>query len=342
MKSDAHGSAAFEWSHGKRTDREKGYEMDNIEAGLTGEEFDAQYDVEGREAFHWQTAIAWKSLNRIVCRGYDVNELAERASFMDMMFLLFQGRLPTLAEERMLSYSMVAFVEHAFSPSAVAARAVASGRPLLTSAIAAGILTFGYAHGPGWQYGEMMEGYVRRGKRDGLTLEDLAAVLVDDHLRDGKKIMGLHQPQHINGDPRAALVLGKAKELRVSGVYVTLQEHVAEAFLKRTGKRIHPNVLGAAGSVLLDLGFGALGSWALGVLARGFSCAAHAIEEMTEQSPWRASRSNPMVDFLDLSLQGPKYYTGAGDRRVPTREERGRAEGMAGVPTETKPVRTAE
>lgn len=110
-----------------------------------------------------------------------------------------------------------------------------------------------------------------------------------------------------------------------------MQERVAEAFLKRTGKQIHPNMLGAAGSVLLDLGFGPLGSWALGVLARAFSCAAHAIEEMTEQSAWRASRSNPMVDFLDLSLQGPKYYTGAGDRRVPTRDERGRSEEEAAV-----------
>jgi citrate synthase len=300
--------------------------MDYRDAGLTRAEYDEQYDIGTRETFHWDTAISWKSLNRIVCRGYDVNDIAEHASFIDMLFLLFQGRLPTLAQERMLSYALVAFVEHAFSPSVVSARSVASGRPLLTSAIAAGIMTFGYAHGPGWQYSEIVQGYVRRALDEHVPLEDAAAQLVADHLRDGKKIMGLHQPQHTDGDPRAAAIIAKARMLNVAGTYVAFQDAITAAFVKQTGKHMHSNILGAAGSVLLDLGFNSLAAWSLGVLARAFSCAAHAVEEMTEQSPWRASRSNPMVDLLDLALQGPKYYRGPASRRMPTREEREQAE----------------
>lgn len=303
--------------------------MQYDEAGIPRTEYDFQYNVDGRDAFHWQTAISWKSLNHIVCRGYDTNELAERASFMDMMFLLFQGRLPRIAEERMLSYAMVAFVEHAFSPSVVAARAVASGRPMLTSAVAAGIMTFGTAHGPGWQYSETMQRYMKRAQHEGLGMKELAVILVDDHVREGKKIMGLHQPQHTEGDPRAQLLLAKAKELGVAGSYVKFQEAVGETFQERTGKRIHPNILGSAGSVLLDLGFDPLAAWAIGFLSRAFSCAAHAIEEMTDQSAWRASRANQMVDLLDLALQGPKYYSGSPYRHVPSREERAQTESVS-------------
>src|SRR5207247_6001862 len=124
--------------------------------------------------------------------------------------------------------------------------------------------------------------------------EVTAEELVKDHLREGRKILGLHQPQHIHGDPRAYRLIQKAKELGVADAYVGFQEHVTEAYRRATGKTLHPNMLGAGGAVLLDLGFSPLAGWAIGILCRAFSCAAHAIEEMTEQSAWRASRSNPM------------------------------------------------
>src|SRR5207244_3667471 len=112
-----------------------------------------------------------------------------------------------------------------------------------------------------------------------------AKLLVDEYLAKGKRILGLHQPQHTNGDPRAKGLIDKARELGVAGKFVRLQEHIGNAVEERKKKRIHPNVLGAGGSVLLDLGFDPLSSWAIGVLTRGFSCAAHAIEEMNTQSP---------------------------------------------------------
>src|ERR1700733_699138 len=72
-----------------------------------------------REPFHWRSAISWKDRDRIVCHGYEINELADKISFTDMVFLLFQGELPTPEQEKMLTHIMVVFVEHAFSPSTV-------------------------------------------------------------------------------------------------------------------------------------------------------------------------------------------------------------------------------
>jgi hypothetical protein len=41
------------------------------------------------------------------------------------------------------------------------------------------------------------------------------------------------------------------------------------------------------------------------------------MEEMTREKAWRASRTTKMINLLDLSIQGPKYYDGPPDRPVP-------------------------
>lgn len=279
-------------------------------------EFDEQYDTEGREPFHWDTAISWKSGDEIICRGYDVNDLAENAGFIAMVFLLLRGELPSKNEEVMLNFLMTSFAEHAFSPSAISARMVASGRPPLNSAIAAGVMTFGEAHGPGHVYSEALTKLMNKASAESKSFKEVANEFVRDALNTGEKIPGLHQPQHIGGDPRASVISGKAAALGISGKFANLQNEITAAYSEISGRTLHPNVLGAAGSTLLDLGFSPKACWAIGILSRAFSCAAHAIEEMETQSPWRASRSNPMVDILDLSLQGPKHYSGPARRKV--------------------------
>jgi citrate synthase len=281
-------------------------------------------DGTGRAPFHWRSAISWKARERIVCRGYDINELAEKVSLTDMVFLIFQGRLPSPDEEQMLTHVMVVFVEHAFSPSTVAARMAAVGRPPLNAAIAAGILAFGDAHGPGLAYSEMMTDCLARARETTTPIGQIAEQLVAESEAKGRKVLGLHQPQHIK-DPRADGVFAKARKLGLARDYVALQSAIEEAFNRRRREPLHSNLLGAAGSVLLDLGFKPQACWAIGILARAFGCAAHAIEELEREPAWRASARNSMVDLMDLSLQGAQYYDGPADRPVPTLGERKRA-----------------
>ncbi|MCP4599715.1 MAG: hypothetical protein GY847_04110, partial [Proteobacteria bacterium] len=67
--------------------------------------------------FQRKTAIAYKTEEKTVLRGYDLSELAEEGySFYDAMFVLFQGRIPTGAEEKMLKYEMGEVMEHSMSP----------------------------------------------------------------------------------------------------------------------------------------------------------------------------------------------------------------------------------
>src|SRR5271156_4539935 len=99
-------------------------------------------------AERWQTALAFTAPNRILIRGYPLDEMMGRLSFADAVYLLLMGELPTQAIGRMLNAVLVSTIDHGVTPpSTLAARNVAtSGAPLKDSA-AAGILAFGPHHG---------------------------------------------------------------------------------------------------------------------------------------------------------------------------------------------------
>jgi len=125
-----------------------------------------------------KTALSYKTEKKTVLRGYDLSDLAEEGySFCDALFVLFQDRLPTTNEEKMLKYEMGVFLEHSMSPSAVAAIGVSAGRPNLPCAVAASITTFGGVHGPGAAHGYMLNKYIERARREGKSLDEMAKSL---------------------------------------------------------------------------------------------------------------------------------------------------------------------
>ena len=271
-----------------------------------------------------KTQISYKTEKKTVLRGYNLSDLAEEGyTFCDALFVLFQGRIPTEAEESMLEYEMAEFLEHSMSPSAAAAICAMGGRPQLPAAVAAGIMTFGGVHGPGAAHGYMMNRYLERAHAEGKSPEEMGKILVDEHLDTGRAVIGMGQPQHIHGDPRAMPTHRKQKELGVGGVYLELQLSIEKHFnerREREGKRpVGVNVVGAGNTALGDLGFSPNAAWAIGCICRGFSCACHAIENMKRGHAWMASTRERMVQLLDLSMI---IYEGIPDRPVPTQEER--------------------
>jgi citrate synthase len=274
--------------------------------------------------FSRKTAISYKTEEKTVLRGFDLSELAEKGyTFCDALFVLFQGRIPAKAEERMLHYEMGEFMEHSMSPSAAGAISVIAGRPNLPAAVAAAVMTFGGVHGPGAAHGYMLNKYIDRARREGKSLDEMAKVLVDEYLDAGKPVMGMGQPQHVDGDPRAEPTHLKQEELEVDGVYLEFQRALEKHFharRRREGKRrVGVNVVGAANTALMDIGFSPNAAWCLGSVCRGYSCAAHALYNMKKGRAWAASKSEPMVQMLDLSMI---KYIGPPDRPVPSEEER--------------------
>ncbi len=274
--------------------------------------------------FRRKSSISYKTEEKTVMRGYDLSELAEEGySFYDAMYILFQGRIPTEPEEKMLKYEMGEFMEHSMSPSAASAISVTAGRPNLPCAVAASVMTFGGVHGPGAAHGYMMNKYIDRAHKEGKNLDEMAKILVDEYMDSGTPVMGMGQPQHRDGDPRAEPTHLKQEELEIDGVYLEFQRAVEKHFHTRReaeGKSyVGVNVVGAGNTALCDIGFSPNAAWCIGSVARGFSCAAHAVYTMKKGRAWAASKSEPMVQMLDLSMI---KYIGPEDREVPTQEDR--------------------
>ncbi len=272
-----------------------------------------------------KTAISYKTEEETVVRGYNLSDLAEEGySFCDALFVLFQGRIPTEEEEKMLEYETAEFLEHSMSPSAAGAISVSSGRPNLPAAVAAGIMTFGSVHGPGAAHGYMLNKNIERARQEGKPIEEMGKQVVDEYMDAGLALMGMGQPQHTDGDPRAEPTHLKHEELLGDdSVYLRLQRTMEQHFQERRQREgrsyVGVNVIGAGNTALSDLGFSPNAAWCIGCVTRGFSCAAHALFTMKKGRAWAASKREPMVQMLDLSMI---KYVGPEDREVPSLEER--------------------
>ncbi len=275
--------------------------------------------------FRRKTAISYKTEEKTVLRGFNLSDLAEEGyTFCDALFVLFQNRIPTENEAKMLNYETGEFLEHSMSPSAASAFAVISGRPNLPAAVAASVMTFGSAHGPGAAHGYMMHKYIERARVEEKSLEEMGKILVDEYMDAGLAVMGLGQPQHLDGDPRAEPTHLKHEELLgTENVYIKLQRSIEKHFNERRKKEgrsyVAVNMIGAGNTALCEMGFSPNASWCIGCVCRGWSCAAHALYNMKKGRAWAASKREPMVQMLDLSMI---KYLGPEDREVPPLSER--------------------
>lgn len=276
----------------------------------------------GREPFHWRTAISYKTKDRIVVRGYDLNDLTGNISFAEMVYLVWRGELPPAAHSRMLDAILVSMAEHAFSPSSAASRLVTAGGVPLHVGVAGGMLAIGSLHGTADRPAELFMGAVERMRREGLTLDETARRVAGEARRAGQRLPGFHHPQHIR-DPRTARLLDIADELRITGVHVTMARAVEAATEDFWGRPIYLNGPGAVGAICADMGFDTDLIKGIFLLSRTVSLVAHTYEEAHRERGWRGSENAPIVQPLDLSLQGPAFYDGPPDRPLPPTHRRG-------------------
>src|ERR687888_1925537 len=96
----------------------------------------------------WQSALTSIAPNKILIRGYPLDEMMGRLGFAEAVYLLLMGELPTPAIGRMLNAVLVSSLDHGVTPpSTIAARTVATSGAPLKDCVAAGILAFGPHHG---------------------------------------------------------------------------------------------------------------------------------------------------------------------------------------------------
>ena len=256
----------------------------------------------------WQSALTSIAPNKILIRGYPVDEMMGRLGFAEAVYLLLMGELPTPAIGRMLNAVLVSSLDHGvMPPSTLAARNVATSGAPLKDCVAAGILAFGPHHGGDIEscmlFLDKGLGEIRGGK----SPHDAAASIVQECVSAGEVPPGFGHRLH-SRDPRASRLFQMALELELEGEHVRLirvTERALEAHAAQFGRPLPVNVDGAIAAICADLGFAYELGNAIFLISRLPGLIAHAHEERTRQAPMR------QIDPKDHD------YDGARQRRVP-------------------------
>ena len=96
----------------------------------------------------WNTKITKVEPDHLVTRGYRQEDLIGNIPYSHVVYLLLKGDLPSKEHGRMIDAILTACIDHGVTPpSSIASRTVASGGVPLPTAVAAGILSIGDAHG---------------------------------------------------------------------------------------------------------------------------------------------------------------------------------------------------
>ena len=251
---------------------------------------------------YWTTRISRAEEGRIWVRGYPLEEIIEKLSFVEAMWLLLRGELPTKQQAAIWELTMKVAMDQQFISSATgAARFVASAHPESPiPGVAAGILAHGSVTGSPRPAAEMIYSGYDLVQRDGLSREESAARTVDTFLQKQEPVPGFGHPIHKEMEPRAELLRRKVQELGGWGEKAQLLEAIQTALNQRLGKPLPINLAGMMAAVYCELGFDPVEIEALAAVGYGYAIVAHVVEEIKEGVPLRI-----IPDALGAKYAGP-------------------------------------
>ena len=262
-----------------------------------------------RAPFQWVYEVAYKNIHRIIARGYDTTELMEQGyGVVDVLFVDFQSRIPLIEEEKMLNYIMIMALEDGLSMPAAMSRIVAKSKTFLTQACGASVLAFGHAYAAYSAFGNMLNKYLERAKKEDKSMSEIAEILVRENLED--EALGVSSL--MLKDPAAKRMLERAEKLGVAGTYIAFMKEIVKAAQKMNKEPVDLDMLGATGACMMDLGFSPEATWSVLAVTRAFAAGAHYIEEVEREG----------FSKLGQSLTPKEDYDGPSDRSVPTLAER--------------------
>jgi citrate synthase len=256
----------------------------------------------------WKTALTHIEPNKVLVRGYPLDEMMGRVGFGDAIYLLLVGELPTPSVSRMISAILVSSVDHgAMPPSTQVSRNVATTGAPLRAAVAAGVLSFGTYHGGDVEACMDMLDAGLALVREGKSYQGAAQEMVQRRIDAGERVPGLGHRLHTH-DPRAIKLLQMAYELDLEGEHIRLMRTVDTALAEALGAdhaRVHVNVDGAIAAICGDLGLDHEFGNALFIISRVPGLIAHAHEERLRERPMR------QIDPKNHQYDGPP------ERRLP-------------------------
>jgi citrate synthase len=259
----------------------------------------------------WRTALTCIEPNKILVRGYPLDEMMGRLTFGEAIYLLLMGEVPSPGIASLMEAVLVSFIDHgATPPSTLAERNTATTGASLRACVASGVLGFGRYHGGDIEscmyFLDAGLGRVRKGA----AYRDAAMEILDEALKSDEGVPGFGHRFHTR-DPRAARLFQMALELELEGEHVQMIRAVEMAIVERdtTGTPRPVNIDGAIAAVCGDIGIPPTVANALFIISRVPGIAAQAREEFERYPPMR------QIDPKD------HYYDGPSQRRLPERRK---------------------
>ena len=255
------------------------------------------------EDSRWRTAITRIEPNKILIRGYPVDELMGRLSFGEAIYLILRGELPSRSIGKLFGAALVSSIDHGVTPPAtLAARNVATTGAPLRACAAAGVLGFGMYHGGDIESCMRFIQQALAHARNGLSQADAAERALQECDANGHPPPGFGHRVHTS-DPRATRLLQMAHELELDGEHVQMIRTIERRLDSRReegGRPLPLNIDGAIAAVCGDMGFEPELGNALFIIARMPGLIAHATEEQSRQRPMR------QIDPKDAMYDGPQ------------------------------------
>jgi citrate synthase len=246
----------------------------------------------------WITGVTEIADSEIRYRGLVIQPLIDTGSLADTLWLLLFGSEPDAGQSDALRRSLIGALDHGVaSPSALAARAIASTRSPIPFAIAGGLVAFaGPSHGGAAEEAAKLFA----GIRDAVSgsLEERAAAAIAPILEAGGRVPGYGHPYH-SCDPRVAPIMrGTAADHQHREIATICEDKLGQL----AGRSLVMNADAAVAALLLDAGLGPADVTLITALGRAFGLAAHAREEQVTERPFRAP-SLRTVEFVGSAGQ---------------------------------------
>lgn len=254
----------------------------------------------------WSTSIIEIEPGSISVRGYAIQELIGNASFVDMIWLMTRGELPTRAQSALLEAALVAAVDHGpQAPSIAIARMAMTCGVGINNAVASGLNALGDVHGgAGEQCMSLFYDLASNAESQGKALHDVAEAFVKDAISTRKILPGFGHRFHPT-DPRATrldtLLEDAAAAGHITGRFCRVAKELRAALCRAKNREIALNIDGIMAAVLCELGFEPILGRGLFLISRGVGICSHAYE----QSKQGGRIKGPVPPAIGYSYNGP-------------------------------------
>ncbi|HKP06271.1 MAG TPA: citryl-CoA lyase [Microbacterium sp.] len=254
----------------------------------------------------WQTDIIDIHPGEIALRGYPIEELIGNVGFVDAIWLMLRGELPSSAETALFESALVASVDHGpQAPSiAIARMATTCGVPV-NGAMASAINVLDDIHGgPGQQCMELyLEIDAEIAQAGGV--DEAARAVLQRHRDAGLEYVPGFGHRFHPLDPRTprllSLVDAAAADGVVDGRFAAIGRAVEDAISEGRTRRVPMNVDGVTAVIYCELGFTPVLGRGVFILARSVGILAHAVEQMTQGGRIKG----PMPKSIGYTYTGP-------------------------------------